>query len=266
MAARDGLRKCRTCEKRLPYEAFSRGRAKRDRLSTICKKCHAAKQRERERWMRNGRVCPRCEQTRACPDEISMAQAPVCKLCQRKRHSIKEAARRRKPEVRAYYRENMRTWRRENREAAQEAQRRYREKVYSDPERAQEWRDYQRIYHRLWRERQGIKVRTSSLEQYRKLVKPDWGHKLPAAPLAQALERLIAGCEDREIACEALGTCSRSLAAWNSGERQEVQFNVADTILCRTDLLWWDVWDETNTDPADLVKVAQAFEGVAVAA
>lgn len=268
MASRDGLRKCRgACERRLPYKAYSRGKAKRQRLSTVCNECKAARQLERERWTKMGRACSRCGETRECPAQISMAQKPICVPCQRERHRVKELERRRRPEVKAYYREQMKRWRTEHREQAQEAQRRYRKRIYADPEKAQEWRDYNRMYHRMWRERKGIKVRTISVEDYRKVSERSRSYMpaVPAPQLAATVNRMIR-FEDTEPVCERLGISSRTLRDWNDGSRDHAQFDVADRVLTRAGLFWWDVWDETNTDPAELHKVAEAFEGVAVAA
>lgn len=266
-------RTCRRCRRKQPYNAFPRprGKAQRARLSTICRECHAAREFERERWQKEGRECPRCEQIRKCPEEISLAQAPVCLHCQRKRHADKERARRTKPEVRQYYRDLNRRHREANPEAYYEAQRRYREKVLSDPRKAKEWRENNRIYHRLWRQRRGIQSRVSTPEEYRRIAGIEFGGHIPATALAALIDRMIeretldipGSYGAQEIVCERLGLSTRTLFDWRSGKRRSVQFDIADRVLTRAGLFWWDVWE-----PGDegYETVAALFEGEAMAA
>lgn len=74
--------------------------------------------------------------------------------------------------------------------------------------------------------------------------------RVPAAPLAKAVERLIARTamegddHARVTVCARAEIPPRTLYAWTHGKRQMIQFDVADRVVTRLDLQWWDVWDD----------------------
>lgn len=245
----------------------------------------------RDEWLKNGRVCPYCQILRSCPDEIGVAYNAVCKPCQKLRHRLNQRRRRADAKGTERHRQQNRAWRLRNPEAAREAQRRYRAKIMADPRRAEEWRENARIYHRLWRARKG-RVRLVSEEEYRagfgKPVK-DGLQTLPAAPLAAFIDQLVrreeagnpfaaaplgtpgrrkpndnAGRES--VVCERLGVSPRNVFAWRTGEREFVQVHVADRVLTRSGVNWWDVWNEDTVPAETLTRVVRVFEPEEMAA
>lgn len=86
--------------------------------------------------------------------------------------------------------------------------------------------------------------------------------RLPAAPLHEALMRLVTGtlADDPVMqVCARAGIDDRQLRAWApGGSHQEVQFDIADRILTRLGLLWFDVWEPGTPEGA---VAAAAFEG-----
>ncbi len=82
------------------------------------------------------------------------------------------------------------------------------------------------------------------------------GPKLPAPPLAEVLvaaaerDRPPPGLDSRRVdgdqciglICERAGVPERTLHRWRYGEVGAVQLAVADQVLQRLDLLWFDVW------------------------
>lgn len=262
MARKSGKCTCRRCRIEKSYDAFPRGRSKRGRLSTICGECWERSRQQREEWISIGRVCPRCGELRSCPDEIGLANCPVCKPCQRKKSAERQRERRRDPRVRAQMVEKMRKWRDNNPDQARKSQRQYRDRVMADPKRAQEWRENNRIYHRLWRIRKGMNVRTISENAYQngngRRGRSDKFAGLPSRPLGIAVERMIKD-ENPEVVCASLDISPRNLLAWRTGERTRVQFPVADRVLTNSGLNWWDIWNEDTTDPDELRRVGTAF-------
>jgi hypothetical protein len=93
--------------------------------------------------------------------------------------------------------------------------------------------------------------------------------KLPAAPVVQLVERLIAredwdrrrGLDDdrptgaREYVCAWLGISARSLHAWRAGQRELIHFDIVDLILTRAGVGWWEVFTvESCRVPALVVR------------
>lgn len=157
------------------------------------------------------KICKRCEQEKSVPDEIGPGGAYVCFNCQRLRRNARtRELRRENPETRARHVAESREWRRRHPERAAAAQRRWREKVRADPERYQEWLDNNRIYHRIWRERQGIHVRTMSEAEYLERYGngSGWKTALDPTPLVAQMagwfddEETVDHCtpEERELA------------------------------------------------------------------
>lgn len=137
-------------------------------------------------------------------------------------------------------------------------------------------RELNRIAYRLRKEQHGESLPTSSRQEIPDRYQYGW---LPAGPLAVAVDRFIKREEAgnlwddlppsapsdhtigrSEIICERLGIPMRTLFAWRTGERDRVQFLVADRVLTRAALMWWDVWNEDTTDEAGMEEVRAAFE------
>jgi hypothetical protein len=73
--------------------------------------------------------------------------------------------------------------------------------------------------------------------------------RLPAMPLVKALLRVIERdmpFASQDHACSVYGVEARTFREWQSGRRRSVTFDTADRILCRTGLLWWEVWGLDN--------------------
>lgn len=127
---------------------------------------------------------------------------------------------------------------------------------------------------------------------------------LPAGPLADLIERLIdqesIGAFDRgvdlvfigerggrvtrktpdptnglpsprEAVCERIGVATKSQYDWSHGVRRTVQFDVADRVLSRARVPWWDVWKACGKPACDCetcqgaALARHAFEGEAAA-
>jgi DNA-binding XRE family transcriptional regulator len=86
--------------------------------------------------------------------------------------------------------------------------------------------------------------------------KTEW---LPGGPLGEALERMVCEALRKEELARKLGTTSKTINAWRAGRGVEPE--LADKVLLRTHLHWWDVWTEENTEPDALARVRRAFEG-----
>jgi hypothetical protein len=69
---------------------------------------------------------------------------------------------------------------------------------------------------------------------------------LPSAPLAAAVMHL-AEREGRKAVCERAGIPERVLARWVLGEQGgNVDIVMADQVMTRLDLFWWEVWTEES--------------------
>lgn len=82
---------------------------------------------------------------------------------------------------------------------------------------------------------------------------------LPAAQLADAVVRMAARTSDGDLVayCATIEVADRNVRAWR-GQRAEVTFDVADRVLTRMGLLWFDVW-HPGTPEGDIAEAA--FEG-----
>jgi hypothetical protein len=69
---------------------------------------------------------------------------------------------------------------------------------------------------------------------------------LASAPLFRAVERNKRWASEMETV-KALGIADKTLRAWRIQERETVQFDTADKILCGLGLHFWDVWNEQTT-------------------
>jgi AraC-like DNA-binding protein len=97
---------------------------------------------------------------------------------------------------------------------------------------------------------------------FHKMPKPQarqvCGPELAAAPLLRTLHQLIdfetklamngVGPQPNEgarrIVCARAGLWERNLFAWEHGERKAIRAELADQVMQRLDLLWWEVWRE----------------------
>lgn len=136
-----------------------------------------------------------------------------------------------------------------------------RARVMADPVRRAKRNEAARLRYRMQAEREGRDVRPRTRERDRDEGRTRYG-RLPAAPLAAAVERHIArelavfgatGAANitRESLAESLGTTARTLSAWRededgNAERQRVAFDTADAILQALGLHPFDVWDDPD--------------------
>lgn len=169
----------------IPSQIAARGPA-------TCRDCQREKRRVQQKldywrkrpWPQDHRPCRHCGEFKRVPDEIHK-RGISCRTCQHERklarqraynerayHAMSDEERRawnRAKLVRrnkAKHAASSRRWREQHPERARESERRWRQKVMADPARAAEWREYQRIYHRGWRQRKGMNVREIAPEVY----------------------------------------------------------------------------------------------------
>lgn len=64
-----------------------------------------------------------------------------------------------------------------------------------------------------------------------------------------------------ESVCKRAGISDRTYRDWRDGSRPTVKFDTADRVLTRLGVLWWEVWDDQNTDAVQLQSVTFAFTG-----
>jgi hypothetical protein len=179
-----------------------------------------------------------------------------------------------------------RRWRAAHPQRARAVHAQWLERVKQDPARLRALRESQRIGHRERMARQGREVRTvravtdERTDGGRKVDAQEFP-KLPAAALLAWIEERVR-IEDRGrrvgldvperssrgrdtgakgYVCTWLGVDERRVTAWRNGEAERVDFDLADRILTRGGVCWWDVWDASNTDEHGLRLVARAFEG-----
>lgn len=92
--------------------------------------------------------------------------------------------------------------------------------------------------------------------------------RLPAAPLAAVIDRMLAYASDiegvndlgrRAMVYQQIGTDPRVVADWRNLPRRRVDFATADRVLTATPYLWFDVWHECDHGPAH--HSAMALDG-----
>ena len=83
----------------------------------------------------------------------------------------------------------------------------------------------------------------------------------PARQLSEAIERAKRPHEKLIDVARRAGISDRTRREWVTEARTTVQFNMADRVLTRLGLEWWDVWTEANTSPDELARVEFAFTG-----
>ena len=83
---------------------------------------------------------------------------------------------------------------------------------------------------------------------------------LPAAPLAEAVLKLAAR-SDLKTVCERAGIPERVITRWDLGEcNGNVELGLADQVMTRLDLFWWEVWTEdTVREPLFVVTTYHAY-------
>lgn len=99
--------------------------------------------------------------------------------------------------------------------------------------------------------------------------------RIPSAPLAAAINRVIVresthgtdyGDDDstRVRVCERAGIPDRTEYAWRTGERPSAQFDAADRVLTRLEILWWEAYAPDVTaglwHPRRAVDVLRAID------
>lgn len=219
-----------------------------------------------------GRTCAQCRRERSVAGSRVNRYDRIARMNEEElaAHRAKAAAKARRqrstPEGRARHNATQKAWREANPEAAAASQKRYRKKMMADPERAAEWRDYQRIYHRGWRERKGMVPRHLSEEEYRagngKIPDGTGHHWVPAAPLVPLISEWLGDLRGVELGrrddpmragvhgagYEALadltGISSRTLVEIANGDRKRVRYANADVICAVTGTPLSSIYDE----------------------
>lgn len=243
MKGKPGRRACKNCGVERDVADFPRPRRGKAAHSTVCRVCWNRARWRRADWKRRGRRCPRCHELRSCPSEIGTGNTAICVDCKRKTMREYRRESRKDPATRALHNATTRRWRRNHPDKAAASQRNYRARLMEDPERAQEWREYQRIYHRIWRERKGVVPRPLSEQRYRNgngrtFYSDGYGH-LPADRLVPFIEDylhadLTLADSKRQASRRELGRLSglsdRRIYAILNGEWPNVRRDTADKI------------------------------------
>lgn len=261
-------RACMHCHEVKPPDAFDFGPGGRRRKG-VCRECEAREAAEREQrqaerrttWKdpRTGRMVRRCS---GCREVKPLATAFgwlnrahtqrqwICRQCVSKRQTERRRARVKDPElaeaIRARERFYKRRWKARNPERHLAGVRRRIERRKLDPEQTARRQEADRMRYRLRAERNG----TDPAEMKRArgatmTVEGEMMPTLPALPLAEAIGRALRRRPDStvETVCGEIGIPARTYTAWRAGERQSVQFDVADRVLTRLGLLWFDAYD-----------------------
>lgn len=168
----DGKRTCKTCGRACtpPHEIRPRGKR--------CFECQRAHHRAKYR-QRQARL------------------TPAQRKAERQRHNANQRRLRQDPKVRAKRAAESRRWRAENPERALEATRNWRRKMMRNPKRHAEYKENQRIYQRLWRERKGDPIPAVPPEIYANgngRGSYAWGYgRVPVQPLSQIVNEWLGG-------------------------------------------------------------------------
>lgn len=166
-----------------------------------------------------------------------------CKPCQIARASALLKKRREDPitgpAVRAQYAAYQRASRKRNPVAYKAAQERWRRNRDADPEKRAAYLENARIRYRLKREREGHKPRFNVSTA---TMGADLMPRLPAQPLGELIFELAQNGDGLTGTCAGLRVDPRNVFAWRTGERESVQFDVADRVLTASARTWWEVW------------------------
>jgi len=270
-------RTCLRCGVVKEADAFAwgdgtKGRGVSRRRKGSCLECEAAtraakelaaKERaaKRSSWEQDGvmmRRCSRCTAVKPLETGFYVDEPAAkgmkrwrywCKTCDAKRSTEYKRRRFTGPEMRAKYAAWNREWRKRNPERYKAALKRYADKVKADPQRHAAHLENCRIAYRLRQESRGRSLDSIRKQRAHLPLPADTFGRLPALPIVRALESYARReAVDEASVCEFVGIDPRNLFAWRMGERQLVQFDVADRVLTGLGLSWWDVWDEN--DPA----------------
>jgi hypothetical protein len=143
------------------------------------------------------------------------------------------------------------------RERAKAQRQRIRERRAADPEFDREYRALQIAYFKAAKARKKARERGEEPAKGAAPVDNEMGGLLPVAPLYSAVDAYIRRAQmhvvmhdvdardghSSEALCENLGIDVRSFTAWRSGERHLVQLDVADRVIQRLGVNWFDVYD-----------------------
>lgn len=207
-----------------------------------------------------GRTCATCRRQRSIQGARLTRRARLARMdeAERKALRVQMAAKARRqratPEGRARHNAQQKAWREANPGEAAAAQKRYRKKMMADPETAAQWRDYQRIYHRIWRERKGMVPRHLSEQEYRNGNGSSFvGGNLPVEPIAGLISEWlgefggemtgpggfgsngkISMASYHQLA-ELSGISSRTLREIHHGDRKVIHWATADAVCAALD-------------------------------
>jgi hypothetical protein len=174
----------------------------------------------------------------------------LCKQCEIQRvGESKKWQRQVDPGFRERENAQTRARRARNRDKVRENQRRYLQELQADPVRHAAYLETRRIAHRLRRERRdGIPA--DQIRNGPRLYEDDGdarGGWLPVLPLLPFIDRALAQTDDdpdmgaTPRICARLGIDERTLYAWRN-ERSHMRWSLADRVLTRLGVNWWDVW------------------------
>lgn len=276
-------RACLHCGAVKPPEAFDYGPTGKRRLGR-CRDCIATEAAEREqriaarrvtwqdpqtgRWVRR---CGKCMEVKPLASGFNWANAEHtecqyrCRKCESKRTAARRKALIADPATRTAERAKRtayaKAWRAKHPERYRAMTRAYRERKKRDAARMNRERQSARLRYRERAQAQGRDpkaLKTSRLGPVRGTVEQEQGGHLPAAPLAAAIASRR-GQRTIEQWCRDLGVPPRTYSAWRTGERGQVQMDLADRVMLRLGLNWFDVYDAERWPEAH--KRAEALFG-----
>lgn len=211
--------------------------------SRVCSSCRREKPETVEHFHPNGKRADGSQRWKA-----------RCIPCYRRYQ--RETMARERPEERAQRlardaeRQRRRARTPEGREAMREARARAYARVAEDEKRLAARREAARIRHRLRAEREGREVAASVVQ-----APVTRGERIPSRPLVVMLDRLADRARRHDLVLdvtesighrvrEQLGLSDRVEYALRAGARWTVDLALADQLVTRADLLWFDVFDE----------------------
>ncbi len=146
------------------------------------------------------------------------------------------------PKVRAQRAAWAKSWRERNPERDRETRKRQDRKRRKDPAVRTREAELARLDYHLRREREG-KLTTRRFGDV--LMAND---EIPRVPVKPFLRTLRWAIDNREGGMMELSRDTqvpeRTFRAWLSGERKEMQFDVADRVLTKLEIGWWEIWPE----------------------
>lgn len=225
---------CDECKALRDWRYQTRRRANKHKHRKLCEHCGG-----RKGPGHGQRLCPSCHEKlyalptcRVCKREpVRALRKQMCEKCKKASDERRRQANARRARE-AYAADPQKFVRR-----AMESSRRRK----LDPAYRAEEAEKRRLSYRLRQQARGKQVRQIRSRVAMPEAVKAW---LPGRPLAQAIDRLAEGVDLRTV-CELAGIEERSVTAWRRGERN-VEMDMADTVLTRLDLLWWDVWSEQS--------------------